>query len=54
MTTATEMNSAGSRVFLLQFNGANGSVGAQYRFLPVPNSLLSRDTLRTGLDAEYP
>jgi len=54
VTTATELTSGGSRVFLLQFDGANGSVGAQYRFLPVPSGLLTRDALRAGLDAEYP
>ena len=46
---ATEMTPAGDRVFLLQFPNAT-----LYRAVPIPFGQLSRDSLRNGMDAQYP
>jgi hypothetical protein len=48
------MTGSGARVFLLQFDGANGTAAAFYRFLPVQVGLLTRDALWAGMDAQYP
>jgi Arylsulfotransferase (ASST) len=54
VATGTELTSSGARVFLLQFQGANGIRPTIYRFLPVPSGVLTRDALRAGMDAQYP
>jgi hypothetical protein len=46
----TELTPAGSRVFSLTFSGTQFS----YRAHPVPPGVLSRSSLRAGMDARYP
>ena len=45
----SELTKTGSRVFLMQFGN-----NVIYRAVPVPYGVLSRDTLRAGMDAQYP